>query len=258
MKKSFSSVVSNVIWESDVVLEVLDARFPEKTRNQEIEDKITQMKKRIIYVLNKCDLISKKEAERIKKTLRPCVFISSTKRLGTTLLLREIMKQASYSNREKIIIGVTGYPNTGKSSVINALKGKHTAKTSSQSGFTRGKQLFKLSKNVYLMDTPGIFSYDEKDELKSILTASKDQSKIKDNVDAARNLIRSLDGTIEKFYGVEKKDPDEVLEEIAKKFNRFRKGGLPDVEVVSRRIIQDWQRGNIKPNRQKPIEPPST
>ena len=247
MKTNFSEIVDEVIKQSDIVLEILDSRFPEKTRNKELEDKIRSRGKRLIYVLNKCDLVSKEQSEKLKRVLKPSIFVSSVKRLGTTVLLKEILKQATYFTKERIIVGVTGYPNTGKSSVINALVGRHSARTSPVSGFTKGKQLIKLAKNIYLMDTPGIFSYNEDDQLKNILTASKDPSKIRDATEAARQLIKTLDGKIESHYGVEKsEDVDQTLETIALKFHRLRKGGFPDVDVISRKIIQEWQRGKIK------------
>jgi len=57
---SFWDVVNHVLDEADVILEVLDARFPEETRNKEIENKVIRNNKKIIYVLNKSDLIREK------------------------------------------------------------------------------------------------------------------------------------------------------------------------------------------------------
>ena len=53
--------------ESNVVLEILDARLPEQTRNGELEYRIQRQRKKIIFVLNKSDLVSKKTAEKTKK-----------------------------------------------------------------------------------------------------------------------------------------------------------------------------------------------
>lgn len=246
-KKTFNEIVREVIERSDIILEVLDARFPEKTRNREIEDIAKEQGKKIIYVLNKCDIADRKETEMAKKRLHPCIFVSSTKRLGTTLLLKEIMRWTAGFDKESVYVGVVGYPNTGKSSVINILSGKHAAGTSPKSGYTKGEKLVRLGKNVYLIDTPGVFSYGEIDDAKSLLTAAKDQSKFKDTVEAARKLVKALDGKIERFYGMEKsEDMDMVLEQIALKYKMLRKGGVPDVERMARQIINDWQKGKIK------------
>src|SRR3989338_7985505 len=167
-KRTYWDIVNDVIRETDIVLEVLDARLVDETRNKEIEDKLKKLNKPLIYVINKCDLVDKQEAERQKKRLRPSVFISATNKLGTTMLLHEILRQARNvgARTDRILVGVLGYPNTGKSSVINALAGRASAKTSPLSGFTKAMQLIKLTKNIYLMDTPGVLPYKESDKIK--------------------------------------------------------------------------------------------
>ena len=247
-KRTYWDIVNDVIKEADIVLEVLDARLVDETRNKEIEDKARKLKKPLIYVINKCDLIEKEEAERQKKRLRPSVFVSANKRLGTTMLLHEILRQArEISGRtDKVLVGVLGYPNTGKSSVINSLAGRSSAKSSPISGFTKAMQLIKLTKNIYLMDTPGVLPYKEADKVKHVLISATDQTKLKDPEAAAVQLIKFSNGKIEEHYGVEKGTPDTVLERIAIKYNRVKKGGVPDTEVIARKMIQEWQKGRIK------------
>ncbi len=247
-KRTYWDIVNDVINEADIVLEVLDGRLVEKTRNKEIEDKVREKNKPLIYVINKCDLIDKQEAERQKKKLRPCVFVSATQRLGTTMLLHEILRQSKgiEAKTDKILVGVLGYPNTGKSTVINSLIGRSSAQTSPISGFTRSMQLIKLKKNIYLMDTPGVLPYKESDKMKHVLIASKNASELEDIDIVAMNIIRIAKGKVEEHYGVEKGRPDNVLKKIAIKYNRLKKGGVPDIEVVARKIIQEWQKGKIK------------
>ena len=138
---NFWRLVNKVIKDSDILLLVLDARMPELTRNREIESKIKENKKKIIYVLNKADLIEKSHAEKIKKTLNPCVFVSSKEKLGGTMLFKKIFE---LSHGEGCSVGVLGYPNVGKSSVINLIKGRKSASTSSYSGHTKGIQFVKF------------------------------------------------------------------------------------------------------------------
>lgn len=247
MPASFWNVVNRVIRQADILLEVLDARMVEQTRNIEIEDKVKSFGKPLIYVINKCDLAEKKEMEKLKRELVPSVFISATKRLGSTLLLHEIIKQTKFlPQKNKILVGVLGYPNTGKSSVINVLAGRTRAKTSPISGFTKGKQLIKLKDGIYLMDTPGVLPYKESDETKQSLIASKDQTKLKEPDLSVMAIIRQFPGLIENHYGVKiSKDPEKTLKEIAIKFNRLKKGGEPDIDVMARKVLQDWQAGRI-------------
>ncbi len=247
MTKGFWKIVNKVIDRSDILLEVLDARMVEKTRNEEIEDKIKFSGKPIIYVINKCDLVNKEEVERYKNKMRPCVFISATKRLGTTILLHEIIMQSNFLKKDgRVVVGVLGYPNTGKSSVINVLAGRHSVRTSPISGYTKRPQLVKMRDKLYLMDTPGVFAYMERDEKKHSIIAAKDESKIKDPDLTVMNLMREFEGMVEAFYEVKKsKDPEKTLTEIAIKYNRLKKGGEPDTQVMARKILQDWQSGRM-------------
>ncbi len=247
MPASFWNVVNRVIRQADILLEVLDARMVEQTRNVEIEDKVRGFGKPLIFVINKCDLADKKEMEKLKRELIPSVFVSATKRLGSTLLLHEIIKQTKFlPQKGKILVGVLGYPNTGKSSVINVLAGRSRAKTSPISGFTKGKQLIKLTHGIYLIDTPGVMPYKEDDERKKAVIASKDQTKLKEPDLAVIAIIEEFPGMIEEHYGVlRNKNKQKVLESIAIKFNRLKKGGEPDIDVMARKILQDWQSGRI-------------
>src|SRR3989344_378475 len=155
---SFWRVVNEVIRDSDVVLEVLDARFPEETRNKEIEEKIKKINqkgihKKLIYVLNKSDLVKEKFCN-LEFDFSPYVFVSAKNNLGTTRL-RSLLKEEA-RKKKPLIVGILGYPNTGKSSLINALKQKRSAGVGAAPGFTRGLQKIKISRDIYLLDTPGV------------------------------------------------------------------------------------------------------
>lgn len=249
---SFWRVVNQVIRDSDIILEVIDARFPEETRNKEIEDKIKKINqkgidKKIIYVLNKSDLI-KVKFEDIKLDFHPYVFISAKNNLGTTRL-RNLLKNEA-KKKKPLIVGVLGYPNTGKSSLINVLKQRKSAGIGSVPGFTRGLQKIRISKEIYLLDTPGVFAYKEKDETKGALTNVRDYRKVKDpELIALQILQKALENDpkiIEGLYNIKpSSDAEETLALIAKKFNWLLKGGKPNIDQTSRKIIQDWQRGKL-------------
>jgi hypothetical protein len=243
-KRTFWDIVNKVINESDVVLEVLDARLIDETRNKEIEEKIERANKKLIQVVNKIDLVDIDSIKEKLKELTNPVFIASKEKLGTTILKNKILE---VGRKEKVIVGVVGYPNTGKSSVINALAGGRKALTSPTAGFTRGIQKIKASERIILLDTPGVFPFEEKDEIKLALIGSKNPQEIKDPDLVSIELIKSQNGRIERHYGVEtNKDPEQTLEAIAKKTNMLKKGGIPDIDRAARMIIMDWQRGKIK------------
>lgn len=240
---SFWKIVNRVIRDADILLLVLDARMPELTRNREIEQKVKNQGKRIIYVLNKCDLVSKKEIEKMNQDYTPSVFISSKEKLGGTLLFKKIMK---ISRGKKCTVGVLGYPNVGKSSVINLLKGKGSASVSSQSGHTRGIQFVKAKGKLKLIDTPGVFPFKEKDIEKQVLIGSINPEQIEEPDYFAVKLIDKYPSLFEKYFN-EKYQGDgyDFLEKVATKKNILKKGGEADLQRFGRKILKDWQTGKV-------------
>lgn len=239
--------VNQVLSQADLILEVLDARFIEESRNPEIEAKIRQQGKQIIYVINKCDLV---EVEKLKETikgmkqhLQPSIFISSTDKFGTTILKKKILE---LSRGKGVTVAVVGYPNVGKSSVINALAGRKAARTSPQSGFTHGVQRIRVGPKIVLLDTPGVFPWKEKDDWKHAVMGAVDYAKVKDPEAIVLKLIEHYQPAITKFYGVAGSEPEEILENVARRLQRLRTGGVPDTEAAARIILKEWQRGTIK------------
>ena len=244
---SFGEVANKIIEKSDVILEILDARFIDKTRNKAIERRIKNRNKILVYVINKCDCVEKSYLDQVKKGFENRVFVSATKHLGTNLLIKKIKILAGRKKIKKPIVGVVGYPNVGKSSVINALKGKRSARTSPEAGFTKGQQYVRISRSVLMIDSPGVIGSGRDIEQELVLIGAKNPSSIKDPDLAAIELINSYPGLIEKKYGVEiKKNKDDTIEDIAVRLNMKKKGNLPDTERASRSILQDWLNGKIK------------
>ncbi len=240
---SFWKIVNSVIRDADILLLVLDARMPELTRNREIEQKVKNQGKRIIYVLNKCDLVSKKEIEKMNQDYTPSVSISSKEKLGGTLLFKKIMR---LSQGEKCVVGVLGYPNVGKSSVINLLKGKGSASVSSQSGHTRGIQFVKAKGKLKLIDTPGVLPFKEKDIEKQVLIGSINPEQIEEPDYFAVKLIDKYPNLFEKYFDERYHgDGYDFLERVAIKKNILKKGGKADLQRFGRKILKDWQTGKV-------------
>ncbi|MEK6939680.1 MAG: GTPase [Nanoarchaeota archaeon] len=240
---SFWKHVNEVLREADIIIEVLDARFIEETRNREIEYKVSVGGKKILYVLNKCDLVNIEELKEKAKELRPSVFISSREKLGTTILKKKILE---LSQGEKTIVGVLGYPNVGKSSLINALSGRGSARTSSESGFTKGLQKVRVNSKILLIDTPGVFPKEEKNVVKFGKTSAISSGKIKDPEYVALRIIEEEKERVKKHFGIEADDEDEILEKIAIIFKKVRKGKELDLDAAARLFLKKWQEGEIK------------
>ena len=248
-------IVDRVIYESDILLEVIDARMPNLTRNEKLENKIRQKRKFLILVINKSDLITRKMRMDFLRNFesRDVIFVSCKDRVGIPTLkgmIFDLAKRIRY--RDYVRVGVIGYPNTGKSSVINALVGfKEVARTSPIAGFTTGIQWVRGKGKIMFLDTPGVIPSDEKDEAEQALMAIIDPNKLADPDMAAMRIIQLfLDynkSNLEKFYDVkiETGDTFEILLEIGKRKNFLRKGGKIDEVRTAMAVIRDWQRGKL-------------
>jgi ribosome biogenesis GTPase A len=244
---NFWNVIHRVLRDADVLLIVLDARMISHTRNEEVEKKVLDTKKPYIYVINKSDLIDIETAKAYSKKIPNSVFMSAKEHKGTSILREKIQIAASKAGiTGEIRVGVLGYPNVGKSSIINALSGRNAAPVSNISGFTRGLRHVRATAKILLLDTPGVIPYLEKNDMKHAIIGTIDYAKEKEPDMVAVFLMKEFPSLIENYYGVAKKrDPHKTLELIAEKRKLMAKGGIPDVERAGRMILKDWQTGKI-------------
>jgi len=252
--RDFWRIVEEVIDISDVLLEVVDARMPNLTRNKKVENKIQRKRKSFILVLNKADLITKEMKKNFLKKFKSklAVFVSCKDRTGVRELremISDLARKKQYRN--DIGVGVVGYPNTGKSSVINVLTGRSAAKISPIAGLTRGIQWIRGEGKLMFLDTPGVIPLYEKDEIDQALMSVIDPNKLENPDLAAMKIIQLfLDNNkrgLEKFYDVkiETDDSFEILLEIGRRKNFLRKGGKVDEVRAALTIIRDWQKGDL-------------
>ena len=243
---SFVKQVTSVILKADVLLLVLDARAPEQTRNARVERIIHDNSKRLIYVINKSDLVPKNSLKGIAEGLEPCVFVSMKDKTGINYLRDMISmegKKAGIKERD-VLVGVLGYPNVGKSSIINTLSNRKAAPASNVAGTTRGVRLVRSRSHITLIDTPGVIPQDDKNESKNALIGSVDFTKVKDPESVVFEIMETHPNAVERYFSVPNADdPEEVLESIALKKRVLKKGGEPDTSRMARMILQDWQNG---------------
>jgi len=258
-KQKYPSIADKIIENSDIVLEVLDARFVDETRNQEFEDKVIGKEKILIYVFNKADLVRKSSLRKFNY-LNPSIFVSSTERKGVRelrnlikKLSKKISKPVDKDGSGKIVVGIIGYPNVGKSSLINVLLGKSSAGTSSQSGFTKALQKLKLSDEIVLLDSPGVIpekeysSSDRKKIAQHAKLGARDFSKVKDPEMVVFEIMKDYSEAIEDFYGIDAGGDTEILiEKLGRKKGFMKKGGEVNEDKTARLILKDWQIGKIK------------
>lgn len=253
----FPKIVADVIRTSDILLEILDARFIDKTRNLEIENLVKKEGKRLIYILNKADLVNIDELKSNYdlSNLEDYVFFSTKSKIGRKRLkdrLKIEVKRMKLGSKQARV-GIIGYPNTGKSSLINVLTGRKGTGTSAESGYTKVMQKIRFNKDILILDTPGVFQEKENPETKSADLKKHAQIGIKTfaNVKEPQLIILSLmqlyPNKLEKFYQIEANGDSELfLEELGRKKNFIKKGNLIDADRAARYVLKDWQAGKIR------------
>jgi len=246
MKQGFWTIAKNIVRNADVVLEVLDARFPNITRISRLEK---LAKNKIILIINKADLISDKTLEKIKNEYKNTnyVLISATTSGSIGNLIMLIKRLA---NKKKIKVAVIGYPNTGKSTLINRLSKGGRAGTSSESGFTKGMQIISGKGDIMLIDTPGIVPFESRDEVRLGLVSGISPSKLENPDLVATELIcmfqKNNPSEFKEYYGVGMdKDSYEILLDIGKKRNMLLKKGIIDERRAAISLLEDWHKGKI-------------
>ncbi|KAF1588261.1 UNVERIFIED_CONTAM: Nucleolar GTP-binding protein 2, partial [Eudyptes robustus] len=260
-----------VIDSSDVVVQVLDARDPMGTRSPHVESYLKKEKhwKHLIFVLNKCDLVptwaTKRWVAVLSQEYPTLAFHASlTNPFGKGAfiqLLRQFGKL--HSDKKQISVGFIGYPNVGKSSVINTLRSKKVCNVAPIAGETKVWQYITLMRRIFLIDCPGVVYPSGDTETDIVLKGVVQVEKIKspeDHISAV--LERAKPEYIRKTYKIDSwKDTEDFLEKLASRTGKLLKGGEPDMQTVSKMVLNDWQRGRIPffvkpPNAEPGPQPP--
>ncbi|GAA5892440.1 putative GTPase NOG2 [Sporobolomyces salmoneus] len=245
-----------VIDSSDVLLHVLDARDPIGTRCDSVEAYLAKEKrgKKVIYVLNKVDLVPGWVAARwckiLSKTHPTIAFHASINNSFGKGSLIQLLRQFSslFSDKKQISVGFIGYPNVGKSSIINTLKKKAVCKTAPIPGETKVWQYITLMRRIYLIDCPGIVPPSARDtESQKVL---KGIVRVEHLSDPASHIQFLLDRVRKEYlartYGVpEWENAEDFLTKLARKTGKLQRGGEADYRTVATFVINDWIRGKI-------------
>uniref|UniRef100_A0A0F7Z7K0 Guanine nucleotide-binding protein-like 3 n=1 Tax=Crotalus adamanteus TaxID=8729 RepID=A0A0F7Z7K0_CROAD len=269
-KKSFCGELKKVIEASEVILEILDARDPLGCRCPQVEQLIAQSdgRKKIILVLNKIDLIPKENLENwlsyLNKDLPTIAFKSAmqikdrtvqerrktkknsaylelsraSKCFGSQCLLK-LLQGYCMTKDEGIQVGVIGFPNVGKSSIINSLKEVRACNVGPERGLTKSIQAVHIDKRIKMLDSPCIIAAPSCSALTLALRSITNAENLLDSVDAVLKHCKKQQ--IMLHYNIpDYRNSLEFLTLLAQKRGMLKKGGLPDTEGVAKLLLCDW------------------
>lgn len=265
--------LKKVVDTADVLLQVLDARDPLGSRiHPSVEDAIlSHADKRMVLVLNKIDLVPKEIVGSWLTYLRrshPTIAIKASSVWGSSTvedeaasanaatvlgmdgllqLLKNYARTGGTGGKSKttIVVGIIGYPNVGKSSIINALKRTRSVGVSPRPGFTTSMQEVVLDRNVRLLDSPGVVF----DDRSAMLGNCVDADSIEDPIPAVAALLQRCNHeSLLMTYSIPAFPPGDVmmfLAMVARSIGRVLKGGIPDKVAAARAVLKDWNHGKI-------------
>eukprot|EP00897_Mesotaenium_endlicherianum_P006548 jgi/Mesen1/5921/ME000030S05187 len=234
-----------VVDSSDVVL---DARDPEGTRCRHLEAhlKANCSHKHMLLLLNKGWL---RTLSREFPTLAFHASITNPFGKGSLLsLLRQLARLKS--DKQAISVGFIGYPNVGKSSVINTLRTKKVCKVAPIPGETKVWQYITLMKRIFLIDCPGVVSHHSTHQDTDTDIVLKGVVRVANLEDASGHVDEVLRRVKKEYltraYHIQDwEDATDFLTKLAKHAGKLLRGGEPDLNTAAKMVLQDWQRGKI-------------
>ncbi len=257
--------LAEYIKQVDAVCEVVDARVPQASRNPDM-DEIAKGKPRLM-IINRTDLadpvMTAEWSEWFRAQGMAVIETDSRSGKGTQefpkavrgLLADKIARWKEQGQAGKAVrVMVAGIPNVGKSTFINRILGRKSAKAADKPGVTRGSQWFRVKGGIDLLDTPGILWPKFEDERVGLLLAAT--GAVRDDILDAETLgcklmellSQNAAESIRKRYSVEiPLEGDfpgyDMLEQAAKKRGFLLKGGEVDTERMAHILLDEFRGG---------------
>lgn len=222
-----------VIDSSDVICSIIDARDPMGTRSFNVENFIKKNcpHKHIIFILNKCDLIptwaTAAWIKILSKEYPTLAFHASISNPFGKPALFQILRQFDALHKEKknISIGFVGYPNVGKSSVINTLKKRACCKAAPIPGETKVWQYVSLTKRIYLIDCPGVVHEGDQTETDKVLKGVLRAEKIEEPLEYVPGILaKAKKEYLQKLYKVQEwTDCEDFVSQVAVNYGKLKR-----------------------------------
>ncbi len=261
MKKTKDEIMKNIKL-VNLVVEIVDSRAPISTKNPDIDNMINNKPK--VIVLTKKDLAKEDSIGTFisyynQKNIN-AVAIDATKKTGISPLLKllDTIKEENYQkNKEKgmikkpLRIMIVGIPNVGKSTLINQIIGKKSAKTGNTPGITKSQQWIKIKGDIELLDTPGILwtQIENKEVAEKLSFLGSIRDKVVEIEDIYYEFIQylirnNMQKTLFEEFEINENEEDfeEISKIIAKKRGFLQKGEI-DYFKLANAVLNDFRNG---------------
>ena len=260
MNKALNEV-ENKVKLVDVIIELLDARAPISSINENLE-KLIQNKKKII-VLTKIDLAdpeaTKMWVDELKKKY-DCILTLDLKNNSAEAILSKAVinlgkdkwakEMAKGMKPQPIRTMIIGIPNVGKSSLINRLAKRKAAGVQNKPGYTRGEQWIKVNKDFLLLDTPGILpmSYENQKKAANLALIGAIREDILPNEELGERLLEyfrnQYPSALNERFGISTiEDRIKVLNQIAEKRKLVDSVGQNDLVRAEALLLKEFKDG---------------
>ncbi|XP_075253141.1 uncharacterized protein LOC142344941 [Convolutriloba macropyga] len=260
---SFGAGASKRIWNelykvidsSDILLYVLDARNPMGTRSSVVEKYLQKEKrhKHLVFIINKVDLVptwvTKAWVALLSREYPTMAMHASMKNPFGKGALIQLLRQFSVLHKDlkQISVGIIGYPNVGKSSVINTLRKKKVCKVAPIAGETKVWQYITLMKRIYLIDCPGVVYNSQESDTELLLKGAVRVENVpqpEQHIDQVLQCVNKY--ALSKIYDLgDWTDSNDFLERLAFRTGKLFKKAEPDVTTVAKMVLNDFQRGRL-------------
>lgn len=255
-KKAIKELVSDI----DIVIELLDARAPLDSQNPLIQSIIKD--KRKIRILNKSDIADPKITaawlKYFKSQSNTTAILGNmsdkSQRIKIMELCRKMVPERN-SFEKPLRVMITGIPNVGKSTLINQLINKKSAKTGDIPAVTKANQCLTIADDFLVYDTPGMM-WEKIERIETGYNLALCNSIGRNALDyeilanyLIDHLVRHYPNEIINRYKLKPNDltkkTDEILNIIGSKRGALRSGGIIDIEKASIVVVQDFRDGKI-------------
>lgn len=245
---------------TDVVIEVLDARLPEASRNPMIEELRVHRNRPCLKILNKADLADPLATrawlalygsqKNVKAVALSCKKASDVAKV--TGLCQQLAAHRG-THLKPLRMMVMGIPNVGKSTLINALLKRRVAKVGDEPAVTKAQQRVDLGPTMTLIDTPGMLWPKIQHPSDGLMLAAShavgNNAVIDEEVATFLGdlLVERYPALLGARYGFAAAGMDGVgvIAAVAKRRGYVLKGGEPDLEKAAITLLQDYRSGAL-------------